>query len=146
MNSSSATVFNYAASAGGAATFGTLTLSGTGATTITTDSDLTLANLQVTVSKTVTFSQNETVTFTALSPGGLGNGTNVVTFASSGANAFTISQASDTVRFDHCRISSMTASGGATFNAYCSQNISNNTGLTWFSCMEAATLEAGTLD
>lgn len=83
--------------------------------------------LHLGISRTVTFTAGTTHTITTLTGGGT-TGTKGSILSSSAGSAFTLSVASGTVNINYMSIKDCTASGGATFNAYNSTNVSGNTG------------------
>lgn len=78
----------------------------------------------------VRFPASVTTTCTSLALAGTSG--NVITIDSStAASAATLSDASGTNTFDYCSIKDITASGGATWNATNSTNVSGNTGINF---------------
>lgn len=98
----------------------------TGANTF---NDLTVSTS--TLSRTITFPAGVTQTIEGtMAIAGASGAVNTVR-SSTAASAATISDASGTDTFDFCSIRDITASGGATFNATNSTNVSGNTGINF---------------
>jgi len=83
-----------------------------------------------TLSRIITFPAGVTTTVSSLAITGQSGAVNTVR-SSTAASAATISDAAGTDTFDFCSIRDITASGGATFNATNSTNVSGNTGITF---------------
>jgi len=112
---------------GGGKTFHNVEFTGT---PITITGSNTFNDLKLTAGKTVNFTAGTTQTVTTLS--GAGASGSLVTIQSATAGTpFTISKASGTVTVDYWSIKDCTATGGATFNATNSTNVSGNTGWTF---------------
>lgn len=114
INSGGKTLYNLTVSSGGSGvvtinsatgTFNTITLNGP---------------------KTVKFTNGITTTISGLTVSG-----GVVISSDSAGNTFTLSKSSGTVSISGGSLQDSTASGGATFRAHNTQNISNNTGWTF---------------
>lgn len=112
----------------GGLAFNNLWLTGTNSGTITFSSANTFADFKDdnTSAHTLLFTAGTTTTVSTLNIVGTGN---LKTLASvTPGSAWTLSSASGTRQVDFTSIQDSTASGGATFNAYHSLNISGNTG------------------
>jgi hypothetical protein len=115
--------------AGGGGSFSTLNQGGAGALTISGNNSF--ANLTATtLPSTITFTAGSTQTFTAFTLSGTSG--NLVTINSStpGTQA-TLSKASGTVSAGFLSIQDSNATGGATWKATSSTNVSNNSGWTF---------------
>lgn len=124
INDTTATAKNFA---GGGKTYGTLTILGdnviiSGANTFDT---ININNAGLTTGLVLTAGVTQTVT-TLTSNGSAGNLTKLV--SSSAGSAATISKSSGTVTLNYMSIKDSTATGGATFRAPLSTNVSGNTG------------------
>lgn len=111
---------------GGGLTYNNLTIT---STTGITGSN-TFATLTIPAGKILKPTSGTTQTFTTLSAmGTLGN---VISIQSSIAGTpATISRNGGVVTFNYCSIKDITATGGATFNAYNSTDVSGNTGINF---------------
>jgi hypothetical protein len=120
--SGNSTTFN-----GAGKTFYNVKLTGTPITIVGNNS---YTDLGLTAAKTATFTAGSTQTCGRF--GAIGTSGNVITInTTSSGSAFTLSKTSNTVTFDYCSIKDCTASGGATFTAYNSTNVSGNSGITF---------------
>jgi hypothetical protein len=109
---------------GGGLTYNNVEFLGT-PTTITGSN--TFNNLKLTAGKTVNFTAGTTQTINSLSGDGISG--SLITIQSTVAGSpFTISKASGTLTKNYYSIKDCTATGGATFVAYNSTNVSGNTG------------------
>ena len=96
-------------------------------TPITISGSNTFNDLKGTAGKTINFTAGTTQTVTTYT--GIGALGNVITMQSTLAGStWTISKASGTVTVDYCSIKDSTATGGATWDATNSTNVSGNTG------------------
>lgn len=126
---------------GGGLTYNNVILSGTPTTVANSN---TFNTLTLTAGKTVKFTIGTTQTITNL----IANGTigNVITIQSTtSGTAFTISIASGTETLDYCSIKDCTATGGATFYATNSTNVSGNTGIAFVTLLTAALSGIGSM-
>jgi hypothetical protein len=99
-------------------------------TSLTVTGSNTFNALTFTAAKTVKLTSGTTQTFTTLNA--LGTLGNIITIQSVTAGTpATISRNGGTVVFNYCSIKDITATGGATFNAYNSTNVSGNTGINF---------------
>jgi hypothetical protein len=121
---------------GGGKSYATVNVSGSGLVIAQNNTFGTLAN---TVSPTiVTFTSGTTQTVTNFNLSGTFG--NLVTINSKTAGtAATLSKSSGTVSCDYLSIKDSIATGGATWNAYNSTNVSNNTGWTFSEAPTSAT-------
>lgn len=112
----------------GSGTFGTITLMPGGSGSFTFNANArTINTLNITGPKTVLFTSGTTTTVTNWNVYGVA-GANVAISATTPGSAATISIASGTVNSYFLTLTDSTATGGATFNAYASTNVSGNTG------------------
>ena len=113
---------------GSKTTWGTIWLSGAGTGTFIFSGAGTVDTLKAdTPPHAIQFNASNTVTFTTWSISGTSGNLMTITSSSSGTPA-TLSKSSGTVTCDYCSIKDSTATGGATFNATNSTNVSGNTG------------------
>ena len=126
-NSTSSKTFS-----GGGKTYSTLWNATQGTGQLTIAGSNTFNDLKIDAGRTVNFTAGTTQTITDMS--GDGTDGNLVTIQSTSAgSAFTLSKASGTLTVDYYSIKDSTATGGATFNATNSTNVSGNTGWNFVS-------------
>ncbi len=135
-NTSTFQTSNTGTFSGGGKTYNNLIINGT----TTVSGSNTFAALTVNASKTLILTAGTTQTVTTLTA--TGESDQIITIqSSSSGTAATISQATGTVNAKWCTIKDSTVTGGATFNAYFSTNVSGNTG--WVFYINFASLVSG---
>ena len=109
--------------------YGTITVmpGGAGQVIFTQSANMVVSTFNVTGPKSIQFTSSRTYTVTNWNVNGF-NGAPVTITSSTPATAHTISVASGTVASHYLSIQDSTATGGATFYAYGSTNVSGNTG------------------
>lgn len=124
--------------ASGSKTFGALTVTPGGAGAVTFAGSPTFGAFTLTGPKSIVFTSATTQTATAFSLTGT-SGNLVTITASTPTSAATLSQASGTVCGNFLSLKDSTATGGASFFAQNSTNVSGNSGWTFGACPGAAT-------
>lgn len=129
---------------GGGLTYGTLSQGGSGALTV--EGANTFADIQnpykTTGATSILFTSGTTQTVSAFTASGESG--RVLTIESSSAgSAATLSKSSGTVTVAYCSIKDSTATGGATWNATNSTNVSGNTGWNFVAAGFTLTADAG---
>lgn len=129
---------------GGGLTYGTLSQSGAGTLVITGSN--TFADIQnpykTTGATIIDFTSGTTQTVSAFTASGEAG--RVLTIESTvGGSAATLSKASGTVSVEYCTIKDITATGGATWNATNSTDVSGNTGWNFIAAGFTLTADAG---
>lgn len=128
--------------AGGGLAHGTVRLTGTGTAVVTGANTFTNLERSNAAAVTLTLPAATTTTATTLTLVGI-PGKLVTIQSSSGGSAATLSVAAGTVRVNHCSVKDLTGTGGATFEAYDSINVSGNTDISFVAAEKGSLVGVG---